>query len=385
MNMLWSTGGLGTMITQPSTLTRVVWNAETARSIPGMARALQLYGLIATCPLIAQKGLEVVPGPRILRRPDPDMPRATHIKALLEDYWLHGNALEYITTFDAAGRPWADRYYPVHRWGIEEVRNGQPVYMLDGQEVPRERVIHHRRGIDPNFIHRGLGVVEEHMRTLNRAGLQESAETSALTDRGMPSVAIIKPNPDPDPVGDDLVADKWVERFSGSTPKPGIFPAGTSVIPLSWNPSDGQMVEARKLTITDLANLMNLDPYWLGAEGSSHNYKSPGLMFLGLLKTSLDPVMEVFEDEWSFRWLAYGTDVRFDRAKLLRDDLETMVRTFAAGKAAGIFPDVNEARTYMGFPPLPEAQIQDQLEAPTPPALELVPPNDDEDDTEESA
>ena len=382
--MLWSTGGLGTLITEPSKLSRVVWNAETARTIPGMARALQLYGLIATCPLLAYKGLEVVPGPRILKRPDPDMPRATYVRALLDDWWLHGNALEYVTTYDATGRPWADRYYPVHRWGIQEERNGQPVYTLDGVEVDRERVIHHERGIDPAYPHRGLGVVEEHMRTLNRAGLQESAETSALTDRGMPSVAIIKPNPDPDPVADDLVADKWVERFSGSTPKPGIFPAGTQVIPLSWNPSDGQMVEARKLTVLDVANIMNLEGYWLGAEGSSHTYRSPGVMFLALLKTSLDPVMEVFEDEWSFRWLPYGTDVKFDRAKLLRDDLETMVRTFANGKAAGIFPDVNEARAYMGFAPLDEDQIQEPA-APAPLELVVPEPEDDEENEENAS
>lgn len=379
MTTLWSTMGVGQLI-EPSKLSRQVWNAETAQSIPGMGRALQIYGLIATCALQAMQGLEVAPvQPRILERPDPDMPRSTFVSASISDWWLHGNTCSYITVAGANNYPLATRYYPAHRWTIQEDRNKQPVYMLDGQEVDRDRVIHVRRGVDPNFIHRGMGVVEQHLRTLNRAGLQEAAETANLTDRGMPAVAIITPNQEIDPDANDAVADEWVKRFRGSDPKPGIFPKDTTIQQLSWNPTDSQMVEARSLTLKDLANLMNLDGYWLNAEGGSHNYKSPGLMFLSLLKVSLAPVMDVFEDEWSFRWVPRGTTVRFDRPTLLRDDLETMVRTFAAGKAAGLFPDVNEARGYMGFPPI---EIPEEEPAEVAPVVELVPPVEDDADEE---
>lgn len=378
---LWPSAAPGSQLwppTQPRTLTRQVWNAETARSIPGMGRALGVYGMVASCALqhvvTAPGDPATPPAPRgltrMLQRPDPDWALPTWLLVHIEDYLLHGNACHLITALDSTGYPAAVRWFPAHRWGVQEV-DGQPVYTLDGRDVPRERVVHVRRGADPRMPWRGIGVVEQHLETLNRAGLESAAETAALTDRGMPAVVIIKPNGEADPVNDDKVASKWAERFSGQDPRPGIFPQGTVVTPLSWKPSDSQMVEARAMTQRDLASAMNLDPYWLGAEGSTMTYRTPGPMFLALLRTSLNPVMKTFEDQWSFSWLPYGRGVRFDRLELLRDDLASMVATFSAGIASKLFPDPNEARTYMGFPPLPESawpKVPPQLDPPKPPA-----------------
>jgi HK97 family phage portal protein len=208
--------------------------------------------------------------------------------------------------------------------------------------------------VDPSFRHRGIGVVEQYLGTLNRAGLEAAAETANLTTRGMPSVAIIQPDGSTfDQTNADNVAEKWEERFAGQARKPGVFPAGTQVTPLSWNPVDQQLVQARGMTIKDIANAANLDGYWLGAEGSSHTYRSPQPMYLTLLRTSLNPMLKTFEDVWSSHWLPYGRNVTFDRTELLRDDLQTMVATFTAGSA--FFPDKNEVRVYMGFPELPES------------------------------
>jgi HK97 family phage portal protein len=373
MSTLWSTAGLGSLI-DPKTLTRQVWDAQTARSLPGMGRALGIYRMLVQCELDGfrqtrsegRRSLEPLPQiPRLLERPDPDLARPTFIGAHIEDWILHGNAIHYVTAFDASGWPAACRYYPAHRWTIQpNDRWTDVVYQLDGREVDRSRVVHVQRGIDPDYPFRGVGVVEQHLRTLNRAGLQEAAETSSLTDRGMPSVAIITPNPELDPDANDLVADKWVERFAGSEPKPAFLPKDTQVIPLSWNPSDSQMVEARQMSLIDVANVMNLDPYYLGAPGSSHTYKSPGPMFLALLRTTLEEVFSTFEDEWSFRWLPRGQRVRFDRTQLLRDDLGSMLQAFTTGSS--YFPDKNEPRAYMGFPALPEDAFPKPPEIPAP-------------------
>lgn len=361
----------------PSTLSRQVWDATTARSIPGIGRALGIYGMVAACQLLHMRGRETLePIPRLLQRPDPDMALPTWIQIHIEDWFLHGNACHLVTAYGSDGYPAAARWFPAHSWGIQEDRQGQPVYTLHGREVPRDRVVHVKRGVDPAFIHRGIGVVEQYLGTLNRAGLESAAETANLSTRGMPAVAVIKPEGSAqDTVNDDEVAKKWEERFGGQSRKPGIFPHGTVVTPLSWNPSDGQLVQARGMTIKDVANASNLDGYWLGAEGSSHTYRTPGPMFLALLRISLNPMMRTFEDEWSHSWLPYGRTVAFDRLELLRDDLQTMMQTFAAG--AQFFPDKNEPRVYMGFPELPDSAF------PSVPA-QLAPPDPDEDDDEET-
>lgn len=383
---------------EPRTLTRQVWNAETAQSIPGLGRALGVYGMVAQCALMhvrrpARRG-EVLEGPvpRMLQRPDPDMALPTWIDVHVKDWLLHGNATHLVTSYGADGYPASAKWYPAHAWGIQEDReDGQPIYTLNGKSVPRGRVVHVRRGSDPNFIHRGVGVVEQYLNTFNRAGLQSAAETANLTDRGMPAVAITKPNPEHDPENDDKVAEKWVERFRGPEPKPAIFPSGTEVKPLSWNPTDQQLVQARALTIKDIANATNLDGYWLGAEGSSHTYRSPGLMLLALMRVTLAPMLRTFEDDWSTAWLPYGRGVELDRLELLRDDLQTMVNTFARGRDAGLFPDINEPRVYMGFRELEESelpQVPPQLGEPPedePPAENPPADKPPEEETEEGS
>ena len=381
MSTLWGTNGSGLLI-EPRKLSRQVWDAQTARSIPGMGRALGVYGMLATIDLDGftqtradgRKSLKPLSlAPRILDRPDPDMAKSTFVRSHIDDYWLNGNAVSLVTVRGADGWPLAGRYYPAWRWGImPDVRDPDtefPAYTLDGVPVRPADVVHIQRGADPDCVYRGVGVVEQHLRALNRIGLQDAAEAANLADRGMPSVAIITPNVEVDPAANDVVADAWVQRFSGPSPKPGIFPKDTQVVPLSWNPNDSQMVEARQMSLTDTANLMNLDPYWLGAPGSSHTYKSPGPMFLSLLRTSLEEVASTFEDVWSWCWLPRGQKVRFDRTQLLRDDLGSMLQAFTTGSA--YFPDKNEPRAYMGFPTLPDDAF------PKPPAVPVpAPPAD---------
>lgn len=369
----------------PSTLSRQVWDATTARAIPGVARALGIYTLVAQCHLLHVKGTTPLEVPRFLQRPDPTMALPTFLQVHLEDFLLHGNAVHLVTARDAEGWPAAVKWYPASAWGmVRHPLTGEVSYTLYGRPVIDRDVVHVPRGADPAFPHRGMGVVEQHLRTLNRAGLQEAAESANLQTRGLPAVAIIKPNPEPDPDNDEKVADAWVEKFRGPEPKPGIFPQGTNIIPLSWNPTDAQMVEARDQSLKDIANMFNLDGYWLGAPGGSMTYKSPGPQYLTLLRTSLNTVLRTFEDVWSWSWLPYGRSVLFDRPALLRDDLLTMVQTFATGKAAGLFPDVNEAREYMGWPHLTD----EQLALAAPPTPDPEPPADDPNaptqDTEET-
>lgn len=371
---------------EPRFLTRQVWDSQTARSIPALGRALGIYTIPAQCDLLhvrrpAPRGGQLVDGPppRILQRPDPDMALPTYLAAHFEDWLLHGNACHLITSRNAEGYPATTAFFPAHAWGIQEDPDtAQPIYTLNGRQVPRRDVVHTRRGVDPRFRHRGIGVVEQYLETLNRAGLQSAAESANLTNRGMPSVVVIKPNSEHDPVKDDQVAQKWAERFAGAEPKPGIFPKGTEVKPLSWNPSDQQLVQARGMTVKDIANLTNLDGYWLGAEGSSHTYRSPQPMFLTLLRTTLNNMLRVFEDDWSFAWMPYGRGVQVDRLEMLRDDLQTMVNTFARGRDAGLFPDVNEARTYMGFRELSEDELPQ-----VPPQLQQDPDPEEEPPTDE--
>lgn len=357
-------------VVDPSTLTRQVWDVDTARTIPGVGRALQLYGgLISQCPIDLYRGaVAVTPRPRFLEIPDVSLrARSTFVRVHVEDYLLDGNAVHVVTMRDAGGAVRGVKWFPAWMWYVTDpstTEDGGIDYYLNGRLVPREDVVHVQRGAAAGAPWRGVGVVEEHLKTLNRAGLEEAAESLNLSGGGVPSVAVIAPNPNLDNDEAKMAADDWQTRFAGPGRKPAVLPNGTQVIPLGWKPQEAEMVEARKMTLVDLANAFGLDPHWLGGVASSHEYKSPGPMFLELLRTSLNPVMVDFEQVWSLLWMPpAGRSVRFDRLELTRDDFSTEVTTGAAAVGARLMTR-EEWRVRWGMPLEPEFGSFDPVPAP---------------------
>lgn len=126
------------------------------------------------------------------------------------------------------------------------------------------------------------------------------------------------------------------------------------------------------MTLTDVANLTGIDPYWLGAPGSSHTYRSPGPLWLQLLRMTLESPASLFEDAWSQAWFPRGSRMRFDRLALTRDTLSESIATVAAARKAGLMT-YEEGRVYLGWDPdVPEPKPA------TPPAPPVAASTDDE-------
>lgn len=379
-------------VVDPKTLSRQVWDADTARRIPGVGRALDLYsGLISQMPMDAHQfdrvQLRTVPRPRprFLEKPDLDMARALFVRMHVEDYLIHGNAAHLVTVRDAEGWPAAVKWFPAHAWTVTEDRGGSVQWWLNGHPVDTRDVVHVQNGADPNAPHRGVGVVERYVRTLDRIGLQEESERENLSGGQVPSVAVIAPQRDLTQDEVDDAGDEWEKRFTGPGRRPAILPNGTTVTPLSWSPEDQQATLARQLSLTDTSNMFNLDSYWLGAPGSSHTYRSPGPLFLMLLRTSLEPLLVVFEDTWSPMWLPRGRVVVFDRQKILSDDLPTTVKALSTATGSRPVMTVNEARTFLRLGPV---EGGDELVAAPVPAKDPDPdpdpdPGSDDEDLDE--
>lgn len=362
-------------IVNPKTLETWVRDAPTARGLPGIARGLSLYGgligQLAVDQVRAGSDQVVSPRPRILTQPDLSKDLPTFISDSVEEYILHGNTACLITARDAAGRPAAVKWFPAWNWGVPQ---NEDIYYLNGRPVDPRDVIHVRRGSDPSNPRRGIGIVEQNIKTLERAGLQESYEANTLRESGVPSVAIIAPQKDISQEDIQKAADAWSEKFFGPSRRPGIFPNGTTIETLSWSPSDQELTAARQLGITDLANVLNLDGYWLGATGSSHTYRSPGAMFVGLMRTSLNPIMVVFEAVWGQFLVPYGSTIRFDRLALTRDDFASAVLTGVQAIGAKLM-SIDEWRVMNGLPALNLPETSTIQFAAPPPELE---PADDE-------
>lgn len=333
----------------PKTLSRQVWDVTTARAIPGVGRALDLIcGLISQMELDDFRGITPLPRPRLLDNPDLDLVRSTFTAVQVEDYLVHGNAAHLVTARDRSGWPAAVKWYPAHAWGIGP-KPGE--WYLHGREVDPDDVVHVQNGADPMNPRRGIGVVERYVRSLDRVALQEAAERENLLGGGVPSAAVIAPQKTLTQGEVDEAAEAWMDKFSGPGRRPAILPAGSEVVTLSWSPADGEMTKARQASLIDVANMFNLDGYWLGAPSSSHTYKSPGPMFLVMLRTTLERILAPFEDTWSLRWLPYGRRVTFDRSKVLGDDMATTIATLIQATGRPVMT-TNEARTRLRLAPV---------------------------------
>lgn len=348
-----------------------------ARAIPAISRVIQLIG-----GMIKQMGMDDYAGdkaltrPRLLDQPDPEVARSWWIDVQTTDYLLHGNALHVITSRDAAGYPLTVTWLPAEWVSITWTTDRRGVeYWAGGTKLNPDNIIHVRRGADPWCPYRGVGLVEQHLTQLGRIDDQEKYEQSTLKGSAVPSVAVITPNPEVSQEEADAAKQQWVMKYGGPVREPAVLPAGTQVIPLAWSPADAQMVEARKLSLLDVANMANLDGYWVGAPASSLTYRSPGPMYLNLLRQTINPIIEDFEGTFSSAWLPRGRKVRFDRQAVLKDDMQTMVSTLANAVSAKLITQ-SEARVYLGYSkdvpeelqsqPIPEALLAAQQPADQP-------------------
>jgi HK97 family phage portal protein len=338
-----------------------VWDPVSAMALPSVGRAVALIaGQIRQTPMDAYRGIIPLPRPRLLDQPDPNQARSWFVGQEVVDYLLHGNAIQYVTARDAAGFPAASVWLPASwvsiTWNPGDPDYSDPAYWLGGTELNARNVIHVKRGADDRYPVRGIGVVEQHLLALSRVASAERYETEALSGSGVPSVAIITPNPRLSNVEAATAKEDWMTKFAGPNREPAILPAGTQVVPLAWSPTDAQLNETRALNLQDVANMFNLDGYFLGAPSSSMTYKSPGPMFLQLLRVTLEPILSDFEGVWSSAWLPRGTSLRFDRKALQQDDLQTTIATLGAAITAGIYSR-EEARIYLGLPPTMNGEI----------------------------
>jgi HK97 family phage portal protein len=334
-----------------------VYDATSARRIPAVARCIQLYGgLTKQMPMDAYRGLQRInPTPRICQRPDPLRAGSWFVENSVVDYLLNGNAVALITSRGFDGWPLSVTWLPAAwvyiewRTGVFGAENDVAYYYL-GAELPFDDVIHVRRGADRNYPVRGVGVVEEAMGTLDRAAMEEVYEASTLAGSAVPSVAIITNQTVLTQEVAEAAKGSWNDKFAGPVREPAILPQGTQVVPLAWSPTDTQLIEARRLSLVDVANFFNIDSYWVGAPVAGMTYRTAQPQYQQILRTSLEPVLADFEDVWSYAWLPRGTSVRFRRSQLLREDLANSTQAAVSAYQAGI-ASLPEARVMLGLPP----------------------------------
>lgn len=359
-----------------------------AMKIPGLWRGANLIaGMLGGLPWDAYReraGLPVAkltPRPPMLEQPAPPETRVTTFASLGLDYLMDGNAVAIVAARNVEGWPTAFVPVPARIVGVRRVGpyDPKPVgpieYNVGGQVFGGHDVLHVKGPCEPGAL-RGLGILEAHLDDTLSLVREQQRQARSLSQHGVPT-GLLKAS-SPDVTREQLIEAKakWQENQRDRTIQ--ALAPGTDFEPLSWNPEEMQLVEARRYSLTDLELILGLPVGWLGGMNSARQYSNIEQDAVNLLKFSLGDHLMRFEAAVSAH-MPRGTVAKANLDALLRNDTLARYQAHAIALDKGILT-VAEVRALEDLPPLPAD------EQPPAPLLALPKPdeNDDEGDLDET-
>lgn len=324
-------------------------------SVPGAWRAANLVAdLLGQVPWDAfrrragTRRLELIdPTPPLIEQPYPPDSRMDTISAWALDYIWEGNAVGIVAARNAEA--WPTAVVPVDAANVAVRRvNGVREYRIGDRVYDATDVLHikgpHKPGAD-----RGMGVLEAHLNTLDLATVQNQ-QARKISRHGVPTGVIKVENPDLTSAEATKIKGDWATaQADGGV---AVLNPVTDFQPISWNPEEMQLVEARRFTLTELELIFGLPPGWLGGMNSARQYSNIEQDAINLLKFTLGGPLARFEQEFS-RHFPRGTYVRANLDAILRADTLSRYQAYAIGLDKG-FITLDEVRDEENRPPLPE-------------------------------
>jgi phage portal protein BeeE len=318
---------------------------------------------------------KVYPRPLLLEQPSPPRPLISTVVSMVLDYLWHGNTIGVKVGFDEANN--SSGFLPVsaeHAW-IKQVLPGDGIPLpigsfayaisllpgLPQQWFGQDEVIHIMGPSEPHAV-RGMGVLENHLATLDLAHEQRRQAGNA-TGGGVPTGVLQSDDPDLTQPDANAISDAWMAKQRDR--KVAVLNATTHYQALAWNPTEAQLVQARELSMHEIALIFGLDPSWLGKSNTSRTYSNVEQEAVNLLKFGKPGgLVRRFEAGFSSA-LAPGTYAKANLDALLRAD--TLSRYQAHALAFGKWLTPDEIRRIEDRPPLTPEQKAD-LAALAPPA-----------------
>ncbi|MEV6306474.1 phage portal protein [Actinoplanes sp. NPDC051861] len=352
-------------------------------SIPGAARATTIISdIIGALPWdayrqIGNRPLELLRTPPLLEQPFPYEQRVDTFSSWATDYLWDGNAVGLWAARDAQGVPTSVLPVPAESVGVRWVTAGQPSplelpageveYNIGGRAYSRWEVLHIKGPHKPGAL-RGTGVLERHFDTLSHS-LELGRQARAVSRHGVPT-GVIELGPETLPEDAAAVKQAWLASQRDRTIA---AIANGSFKPISWNPEELQLIDARKFSLVEWALIFGLPFSLMGAEaGSPLTYSNLEADGRNLLRTTMLGHLARFEQTLSAAF-PRGTRVKANLDAILRSDTKTRYEAHQIALTAG-FLTVDEVRDLEDLPPLPD---QPDPEPPTDPT---EPPADAEED-----
>lgn len=315
----------GYWYTAPTTMLTPLAYQE-AIQIPACHRSLALIkGIASGLPLEMydkSTNAQVEDAPKWLTQPDPRMGRGVQLAATIEDLAMYGTAYwEVLDVFPGTNKPSRFAYVNYQRVLPNYTRDATVVnyYDVDGGRRPMDGIgsLITFQGLDQGALYRGKIA-------LRRAyDLQRAAQSYADTPAPQ---GVIKNNGADLPQGEvqGLLSQWKSARKRGSV---GYLSAQLEWQQSSYSPVEMALNEQIDNSDSQIAELFNLDPYWVNAQKSSMTYSNVRDVNRQLYQTTLRYYLDPIEQRFNFPDIGFpGFEIRFSLDEFLRVDPLTRVQ-----------------------------------------------------------
>ncbi|QFU87872.1 Phage portal protein (plasmid) [Amycolatopsis sp. YIM 10] len=354
-----------------------------ALGIPGFDRGVMLIAdLLGNLPWDAYTETDedfaekIRPRPLLLEQPNPEETRINTVSNWTADLVQNGNAVGVIVEWDRQGTPTAVVPVPSSWVGVRRVNGetyselpkGAIEYQIGGLPgFSADEVIHVKGPCEPGRL-RGVGVLEKHFNgsgTLDLAA-ELGRQARSISQNGVPTAVLRSTNPDA--TEGDLIAVKqsWLRNMRDRTV--AVLNATTEFTPLAWKPEEMQLVEARKFSLLEIANILGLPPRFLGAStGDSMTYSTSESESIDLLKFSLSGHLGRFEQTLTLQFPT-STWVQADLDAVLRADTLTRYQAYEIGIRSGFLlrSEVRQIENRRPVPGIDDKKAEPQTPSPAP-------------------
>ena len=327
---------------------------QTTLSIPGLWRGVTLISdTIGALPIHAYRGDQrIEPMPPILERPYPNETRIETMSAIAASLVIHGNYIAVLGDIGANGYP--ESLYPVSASRVHVDRiEGRLSYKINDELFDSERVMHIKNFAMPGQIV-GVGIVAAQRQGIGSALAMQEYAAKYFDGGAQPTGILYSDNADLSQDEADMLKAVWMRHYGGTSREPAVLNASTKFEQLSDNAKDSQLVESREFSLTEIANMLGLPGYYLGAPNSSRTYSNveqEQLQFLRGITPLLTRIESAFTD-----LLPRGQYAKFNTDALLRSDTLTRYQAHKIALETG-FLTVDEVRSdFENRPPIGEPE-----------------------------
>lgn len=320
----------------------------TALALPAYYRGVHIRAdLISTLPLALQVGDQTqdFTAP-IVEQPDPTEDRQTTISRLAASLTMRGEFVAVLGGFDSDGFPQALKVVDPLEAYLED--NGS--WRIGTRAYAADEILH-RMSLSLPGQTRGINSIELFRRTLAADSAARNYQENFYMDGGMPPAVVTVNRTEVSPTTMEAVAAAWRDKMNRRR-EPVFLPGDMSVTPLVLTNQDAQFIETRQFALTDIANIVGLPPYFVGAQGSSNTYSNVQDQNRQLYDIYLRKDLYVIEQALT-SLIPDPYKVKFDAKSFLRLDPKATADTL---HVQAEWMTIDEIRAVQGLQPLPNGQ-----------------------------